>query len=205
MRNIDVVFVAGAPGAGKTTVTEEYERRHSDAEQFGMGDHVTGIRNGTVDSKYAAPMQHAMKDGVYVPSSIFSSITEERILRARSDTATMMITGFPYSHEDWNAFLELVDKRGIRPIGSVVLDVDEQTSIERMKERDIRRGADPEAVSSHESYLVYRIRYQGLMGRHAIRLDCYRQAGLEVLSVFAQRLREEVFADFSDAMSKLRR
>lgn len=43
------------------------------------------------------------------------------------------------------------------------------------------------------------------MGRHAVRLDCYRQAGIEVLSVFAQRPREEVFADFSDAMSKLRR
>lgn len=208
MRNsteIDVVFVAGAPGAGKTTVTEEYERRHSDAEQFGMGDYVTGIRNGTIDSDYAVPMQQAVRDGVYMSGSIFGSITEERILRTRLGTSTMMITGFPYSHEDWGAFLKLVDGSGIRPIGSVVLDVDEQTSITRMTQRDIRRGADPEAVTSRESYLAYQKRYLGLMGRQAVRLDCYRQAGLEVLSVFAQRPREEVYVDFSDAMSKLRR
>lgn len=207
MRNrtdIDIVFVAGAPGAGKTTVTEEYERRHSDTEQFGMGDYVTGIRNGTIDSDYAVPMLQAVKDGVHVSGSIFSSIAEERILRARPSTATMMITGFPYSHEDWDAFLKLVDGSGIRPIGSAVLDVDERTSITRMAQRDIRRGADPETATSSESYLAYQKRYLGLMGRQAVRLDCYRQAGLEVISVFAQRPREEVFVDFSDAMSRFK-
>jgi len=201
---IDVVFVAGPPGAGKTTVTEEYEKSNPAAVQFGTGDLMRGIREGCIDSKYSTILREASERRLPVPSDIFSMVVREQIIRTADTAETVMVTGFPYGHSDWKFFKDTISDEGIKPIGAVVLNIGMDISVTRMNERDIKKGADVKVVYSSKEHLAYEERYQMLIGRLAIRLDCYRQLGLSIMPVFAERPLVEVCADFNKAIDTLK-
>lgn len=197
---IDVVYIAGPPGAGKTSVTEVYQAQHPHTEQFGTGELVWGIRDGDVDSQYASMIREAAQNGTSISDSLFSQVVHERIMRVKDSTETVMVTGFPHDYSDWRMFNEAVGDGSMNAIGSVLLDANLATSIARMQERDINKGIDPDVVSSPEELFLYKKRYYDLMGRLAIRLDCYRQAGLDIVTISAENSRNQVLSEFDETI-----
>lgn len=202
---IDVMFVAGPPGAGKTTVTEEYQAAHERSDQFGTGELVWGIRSNDIDSRYRDQVQLVASEGRHMPGDLFSAVVRERILRASDNAETVMVTGFPHEQDDWEDFLESVDGDGMHLLGSVALEVSRDVSIARMQQRDVQRGLDADAVYSDGEVELYRRRYQGLMSRHAIRLECYRLAKLRVVPVSGESPPGKVLVNFSDAIDSLKK
>lgn len=201
---IDVMFVAGPPGAGKTTVAEGYQLTHGHSDQFGTGELIWGIRSDEINSEYRDQVQCVAVEGRHMPGQLFSAVVRERILRAGDDAETVMVTGFPHDRDDWEDFLGSVDGDGMNVIGSLSLEVNRATSIARMQARDVRRGTSADLVYSPAEVQAYEARYLGLMGRHAIRLDCYAQAGLTVISVSGERPPDEVLIDFDRAVTILK-
>ena len=194
---IDVVFVAGPPGAGKTTVAEGYQATNSRVDQFGAGELVWGIRDGNIESQYTDILQHAASKNMFLPAFVYSSVIRERIERAAEQADTVVVTGFPHDRGDWKEFLVSLPEQDINLIGAVELHVGRETSIARMQQRDIQRGLNPELIMSAKERLGYDARYQSLMGRHAVRLDCYRSIGLSIVPFSAEPPPDEVLSDFS--------
>lgn len=197
---IDVVYVAGPPGAGKTSVTEGYQARHPHTEQFGTGELVWGIRDGDISSRYASMIREAAQNGTSISDTLFSMVVHERIAQVKDSTETVMVTGFPHDYSDWRMFNEATDSSSIYSIGSVFLDANLATSISRMQDRDIKKGINPDIVKSPEELFLYMKRYYYLMGRLAIRLDCYRQAGLDIVIISAKNSPDQVLSDFDEAI-----
>ena len=203
-REIDVVFVTGPPGAGKTTVVEGYRAEHPYTDHFGTGELVSGIRDGDIESEYADILQEAARKGTLLPNASYSLIVRERIRYAAEHANMVMVTGFPHDYGDWRIFNRNIANEGIRPLGSVVLNVGLETSVARMQQRDADRGMDVATATSSKERLGYEERYHGLMGRHAIRLDCYRRAGLSTVPIYADRPPGEVLVDFTRVVDRLR-
>lgn len=197
---IDVVYVAGPPGAGKTSVTEAYQAQHPYTEQFGTGELVWGIRDGDVDSRYASMIREAAQNGTSISGALFSRVVHERIMRVNDSAETVMVTGFPHDYSDWKIFNETVADSGVSAIGSVFLDAKLATSITRMQERDIEKGVNPDTVNSLEELSLYEKRYYDLMGRLAIRLDCYKQVGLDIVTISAENSRDQVLSEFDETI-----
>ncbi len=198
---IDVIFVAGPPGAGKTTTTVEYVKSNPTAEQFGAGELILGIRSGRINSKHFDTVRTAAEKDEPLPSAIFSEVIRERIMRSADSTQTLMVTGFPFGYDDWDVFNQSIATDDIELLGAVALDVGLSTSVARMRERDILAGANALEVHSMKERVAYEKRYASLMGRLTIRLDCYRQTGLEVKPIFAERSLSEVMDDFNIAIN----
>jgi adenylate kinase family enzyme len=197
---IDVVYVAGPPGAGKTSVSEGYQAQHPYTEQFGTGELIWGIRDGDVDSQYASMIRDAAQNGTSISDALFSMVVYERITRVKDSTETVMVTGFPHDYSDWRMFNEASGGSGVNAIGSVYLDANLVVSISRMQERDIKKGISPDVVTYSEELLSYEKRYYDLMGRLAIRLDCYRQAGLDIVTISADNSRDQVLSEFDETI-----
>lgn len=201
---IDVLFVAGAPGAGKTTVTERYQAVHPGADQFGTGELVWGIRDGTIESEYAEHLRCAADSGVHLSGEDYGAVVRERILRAREISEIVMVTGFPHDRTDWAALLESIQGEA-NIVGAVVLNVSRATSIARMQARDIKRGLVAETVQSDRELAAYTARYHSLMARHALRLDCYRGSGLLTIPLSGEKPPDEVLANFDEAINTLKK
>jgi adenylate kinase family enzyme len=202
---VNVVFVAGPPGAGKTSVSEGYEREHAHVAQFGTGELVWDIAAGQHDSKYAAILREAAQKHAPLSGEVFSLVVHEKIMRLSNDAESVIVTGFPHDYADWKVFGDMITDNAIQPIGSVVLNADVDTCVSRMQERDIKKGVAVEKVSSIEARASYEGRYLDLMARLAIRLDCYRESGLDVVAISALQNRDIVLSQFSDAVDSFKK
>ena len=197
---LDMVFVAGPPGAGKTTVAEQYQKVYPHTEQFGTGELVWGIRDGDIKSRYAPMLRDLAQSGSPIPADVFSGLVHERVMQIKDSTETVMVTGFPHDYSDWELFNEALGGSDVLELGSVVLDAGLDTCIARMQERDVNRGKTVAEVASAEEIGSYQKRYHDLKGRLAIRLDCYSRSGLEVVTVSAENPRDQVSEDFNDVI-----
>ena len=202
--SLGIAFVAGPPGAGKTTVTRGYQENHPSTEEFGAGDLVRGIAAGRVSSKYSAVLRQTLGEGRPIPDNVFSAVISERISRVDDTADLLMITGFPYGYMDWEFFRETVDPE-INLLGAVALSVGLETSIARMQNRDIGTGVDVAVAYSDEERVAYEERYHGLMARLVIRLDCYERAGLGVVPISAERPRDIVLTDFTKIIEEFKK
>lgn len=198
---LDVVFVAGPPGAGKSSITEEYQSAHASTDQFGTGDLVWDIVAGRTDSEYAHILQEAAEKEIPIPDDIFSMVVRERIKRASGISDTVIVTGFPYNYSDWEIFNQTIRDDNIHLLTSVVLTADMHTCVTRMRERDVNKGVDAAVVHSAQERIAYEKRYYDLIGRLTIRLNCYKQAGLSVTPISAERPRDEVAVEFDDTIT----
>ena len=202
--NIDVVFVAGPPGAGKTSITEEYQKNNPNTEQFGVMNLMRDIRSGRVSSEYYNVIHEAKENGVLVPDYVFSGAMYEKVMNLDNDTEKLMVTGFPYDYSDWKIFNDTIQNKNIHMIGAITLCASMHTCVVRMRDRDIKEGMNAMAVNSENERFAYEKRYISLMGRLAIRLDCYKQSGLNVIPISAEGSRDEVLDSFSEAIDVLK-
>ena len=201
---VEVVFVAGPPGAGKTSVSEGYERDHAGVTQFGTGELVWDIAAGRQDSQFAAILRDAAEKRIPLTDKVFSLVVHEKVMQLSESSEIVVVTGFPHHYRDWNVFNQTISSNAIRPIGAVLLNADLETCIARMQERDMKKGVAVEQTNSTEACASYEERYLDLMARLAIRLDCYGESGLDVVPISALQTRDTVLSKFSNAVDGFR-
>lgn len=128
----NVVFVLGAPGAGKGTQCSKI------VEKFGFihlsaGDLLREERN-TPGSQYGELIENHIRNGTIVPVKITCSLLEEAM--KQSDKNRFLIDGFPRNKDNldgWNE--EMADKAKVLFI--LFIDCSEEACIERC----LKRGA----------------------------------------------------------------
>lgn len=128
-----VVFVLGAPGAGKGTQCKKI------VDNFGFvhlsaGDLLRAERN-TPGSQYGELIENHIRNGTIVPVEITCRLIEEAMKTASSNK--FLIDGFPRNKnnlEGWNK--EMNDKADVRFI--LFIDCSEEACVERC----LKRGAE---------------------------------------------------------------
>lgn len=160
-----LLFV-GQPGAGKGTQAAAV------AERLGVPHISTGdmfrhhVSTGT---ELGRKVDAIMKAGDYVPDEITVSMLRERL--AHPDAATgFILDGFPRTAAQVEALDRLIGADGLDYV--VVLDVDEDTLVERLLARG--RADDTEET--------VRNRFQIYQDQTAPLLDIYRGRGLVVIA-----------------------
>jgi UMP-CMP kinase len=128
----NVVFVLGAPGAGKGTQCQKI------VEKFGYvhlsaGDLLRAERN-TPGSQYGELIENHIRNGTIVPVEITCSLIDEAM--KKSGTNKFLVDGFPRNKNNldgWNQ--EMSEKANVQFI--LFIDCSEDTCIERC----LKRGA----------------------------------------------------------------
>ncbi|KFM75184.1 UMP-CMP kinase, partial [Stegodyphus mimosarum] len=128
-----VVFVLGAPGAGKGTqckrIVETFGYVHLSA-----GDLLRAERN-TPGSQYGELIENHIRNGTIVPVEITCRLIEEAMKTSASDK--FLIDGFPRNKDNldgWNR--EMADKANVQFI--LFIDCSEEACVERC----LKRGAE---------------------------------------------------------------
>ncbi|GFT23267.1 hypothetical protein NPIL_120351 [Nephila pilipes] len=128
-----VVFVLGAPGAGKGTQCKKI------VDNFGFvhlsaGDLLRAERN-TPGSQYGELIENHIRNGTIVPVEITCRLIEEAMKTSSSNK--FLVDGFPRNKDNldgWNK--EMSDKSDVRFI--LFIDCSEESCIERC----LKRGAE---------------------------------------------------------------
>ena len=196
-KELGVIFVSGPPGAGKTTMSRDYQKFHSGIEQFSVGDLVRAIGYGYKDSSHRDAVHRARDMGKPLADNIFSDIVHEELTKSDDNTNMSIITGFPYGRGDWELFRERGENSNIRMLGAIALHASIFTCTERMILRDLSSGRMAENAEA------YKQRYSTNLAISETRLSLYALSGLEIVSVSAEDKRDQVFSKFSRAIDKL--
>jgi len=205
-REMDVVFVTGPPGAGKTSMAVKYQNEHPHVEQFGNGDLIRDLRAGRLASEYSDVVHRAVENHELLPDDVFAGAVYEKVMKLRDDTKTAFITGFPYARGDWEYFHEKIQNTdGVRTIGAIALRASMATCVKRMQKRDMDNGASNSDVYTEPAVVGYQERYRAHLARSATRLDCFRQSDIEIASLSAEEPQQSVFDKFTDAVNNFKR
>lgn len=206
LNKLDVVFITGPPGIGKTSMAVNYQNKNTHVEQFGNGDLMRDLRIGRVCSKYSEIIHRATENRELLPDHIFADAVYEKVMSSKDDTETLFITGFPYAYGDWIHFYETIQNtNGVRALGAIALSASMQTCVGRMQKRDIHNGMSYSDVYAERSLADYKERYLAHLARSAIRLDCFDQSNVETIFISAEKSQDSVFDNFTNAVRDLKR
>lgn len=152
----NVVFVLGAPGAGKGTqcdlIVKEFGYQHLSA-----GDLLREERN-TPGSQFGELIENHIKNGTIVPVEITCGLLEKAMHKSAADN--FLIDGFPRNQDNldgWNK--EMAGKVLVKFV--LFFDCDESTCIDRC----LKRGQSSGRVDDNEESLRKRFQtyYNGTM------------------------------------------
>jgi len=137
----DIIVVHGTPGAGKSTHSKNLAEHHlKDRPVFhiSVGDRLRAIRTGEFQSKYGAeindPNAPALLDHRLVNGVIFEYIS------LCSPDSVVLVDGYPRFADATEPFVEAVNEDDHKLLGCVHLEISQETSINRLAGRGVRRG-----------------------------------------------------------------
>ncbi|KAL5267065.1 hypothetical protein ACHWQZ_G004188 [Mnemiopsis leidyi] len=153
----NVVFVLGAPGAGKgtqcTRLSSKYGYTHLSAGDLLRAE----VRDNGTDGALIAGI---MKEGKIVPSSITVSLLSRAIEKVSGEgtSPTFLIDGFPRTRENWSTWQEIIgEKVNVRFM--LLYECEETVCIDRVLKRQEGRSDDTDSIvrkriASHKSSTV---------------------------------------------------
>ncbi|WOK96539.1 hypothetical protein Cni_G05246 [Canna indica] len=126
------VMISGAPASGKGTQCELIKKKYG-LVHIAAGDLLRAeIAAGTEKGKRA---KEYMEKGMLVPDEIVVMMVKERLLQADAQEKGWLLDGYPRSFSQAKALEDL----GIRPDIFILLDVSEESLVERV----VGRRLDP--------------------------------------------------------------
>ncbi|KAM0946420.1 putative adenylate kinase [Dioscorea sansibarensis] len=204
------VMISGAPASGKGTQCEFIEKKYG-LVHISAGDLLRAeVSAGTENGKRA---KEHMEKGMLAPDEIVVLMVKERLLQPDAQQNGWLLDGYPRSASQAKALEDL----GIRPDIFILLDVDEETLVERV----VGRRLDP--VTGKIYHLKYsppeneeiaaRLtqRFDDTEERVKLRLQTHHQNVEAVLSVYKDLVfkvdgnarKDKVFAEIDKALSAL--
>ncbi|EPD33026.1 adenylate kinase [Propionimicrobium lymphophilum ACS-093-V-SCH5] len=182
----------GAPGAGKGTQADGIANRY-DVPAISTGDIFrANVKNQTPLGKQVKAIMDA---GDYVPDELTESIVFDR-LEAPDASAGFLLDGFPRTMHQVDALDDYLEKHNLGLDAVVVLDVDDETLIERLLKRaEIEGRSDDNEETIRNRMKVYNTSTAPL-------LDHYKQLGL-VLAINGEGTVEEISERIHNALDKL--
>ncbi|KAG2452367.1 hypothetical protein HYH02_002613 [Chlamydomonas schloesseri] len=189
MEKATVVFVLGAPGAGKGTQCSKILEKYAAWKHLSTGDLLRAeVKAGTELGEQA---QQIMAEGGMVPTDLILGI----LFNAMSDSGAsrFLVDGFPRTLDQLRDF----DSQ-IKPCdGVLVFTVPEEVAVERL----VARGATSGRADDNEETI--RTRMQVFYDESQPVIDYLRESGVAVHEVDASSDPEEVFAAVEPFMDDL--
>lgn len=181
------LLLLGAPGVGKGTQAALLVRRLG-VPQISTGDILRAtVAAGTSIGREA---KGYMDRGELVPDSVVIGVTEAR-LRQPDTEAGFILDGFPRTAEQARALDEMLARLGRRLDRCVVLSVDEDSLIERLRKRaEIEGRSDDNEESIRTRMQVYRKQTEPLIEYYRGRGILAELDGLGTVDEVARRIDE---------------
>ncbi|KAF1949820.1 P-loop containing nucleoside triphosphate hydrolase protein [Byssothecium circinans] len=129
-----IIFVLGAPGAGKGTLCTHLARIHN-LVHFSVGDTLRAYRKANPDTPLAAIIENKLENQGFLTSSELGPFLDQAIKDAGTTANGILIDGFPRCKEQAESFDE---KSGYRPDAVLKVVVEK----EKAKMRYLSRGRD---------------------------------------------------------------
>ena len=134
MKDKDVIFIAGYPGAGKGTICQEYCIHHPDVYHISAGDLIRDV----IKEKSKSDFRHALlttgdKETTTSPAWVISGIMAEKI--SMEYHQVYLLDGFPQRQEELDLF---ASNQNIHIIGSIFFDATISNCVNRMIKRGMR-------------------------------------------------------------------
>ncbi|XP_039121827.1 adenylate kinase, chloroplastic-like [Dioscorea cayenensis subsp. rotundata] len=204
------VMISGAPASGKGTQCEFIKNKYGFVH-ISAGDLLRAeVSAGTENGKRA---KEHMEKGMLAPDEIVVLMVKERLLQPDAQQNGWLLDGYPRSASQAKALEDL----GIRPDIFILLDVNEETLVERV----VGRRLDP--VTGKIYHLKYSppeneeiaarltLRFDDTEERVKLRLQTHHQNVEAVLSLYKDLVfkvdgnaqKDKVFTEIDNALSAL--
>ncbi|KAJ0972129.1 hypothetical protein J5N97_020088 [Dioscorea zingiberensis] len=204
------IMISGAPASGKGTQCEFIRKKYG-LVHISAGDLLRAeVAAGTENGKRA---KEHMEKGMLVPDEIVVLMVKERLLQPDAQQNGWLLDGYPRSFSQAKALEDL----GIRPDIFILLDVNEETLVDRV----VGRRLDP--VTGKIYHLKYsppeneeiaaRLtqRFDDTEEKVKLRLQTHHQNVEAVLAIYKDLMfkvdgnapKEDVFAEIDNALSTL--
>lgn len=185
-----VVIFLGPPGAGKGT----------QAERLAAEQHLVKISTGDIlrdhvarDTELGRQVKPILDAGQLVPDAILIALIRDKL--AGMDAVRVIFDGFPRTQAQAEALDVLLEELGA-PVNAVpLLEVPDQTLIDRIVERGRQAAAKGEAVRSDDNeetarkrQQVYREQTQPLIDHYAARGHLYSVDGVGTMDEVYERI-----------------
>lgn len=137
-----IILFGGAPGSGKSSISENISSTYGDIEHLSTGDHIRNISTGKETSRYYSDILEntsQLSRSIKLPTNLVCSIIEE-YMQEKSIANNIIIDGYPRYPEQGDQFFSAIHKLGAVAVAAVYLNISKETAMSRMVKRGSRDG-----------------------------------------------------------------
>ena len=122
--SIQLYFVLGAPGSGKTTISRNLSTRNPQISHYSMGDLLRKRKE----------LAKTLENSQYAPTAIIQEIMEEIFRNPKNPI--MLMDGFPRNEEQLLLFEQMESRKFLTKV--IEIEVEEEISLQRLHKRNER-------------------------------------------------------------------
>lgn len=193
-----VLIVHGAPGAGKGTASARFSDENPLARHISAGDTIRSIFKGETESARLEEMQQFSKANIVFPGDLSADIMFDA-MESEEDASLYLIDGFPQRPDELEALLLNAERKKLKILGTICLEVDAITSVDRMASRGPRDGESLPWDVDILSY--YHHRYERFMGYYSS-IKTLIAESMPIYEIDANKDRSTVYGDFADTVAR---
>lgn len=150
----NLIIVHGFPGAGKTTQSRRLENERSGIGHVSIGEIWRGVMSGEISSAHSEEVK-----SLDITNKQSDDLTNELLFEAIKNLdffrRTVLVDGYPRYETAIEPFFRMAREQKCRILGGVCLEIDVDSSVDRIVGRGLRPGEEGYAekgVSDRDKY-----------------------------------------------------